>query len=283
MHGSIDSRRPQRIIGAPAKATFLAALRRGVPREDAAAEAGFSLTGFYGARRRDPAFAADWAEALAAPEAAGRRARAYEERGKGELRIASANRRLVQRQRRRHVRFTLERQELFLEHFAASGDTKAAAEAAGISEATVHLHRRLHAEFAECYDEALASAYPKLEADALRLRLEAQARLRAAVARGACRDPREIKRSSRAQSRGEVEGRGLTKCPTCGHDPDDDAQFDRNMRLLARRDRKRRRVDSRFTPGGRRQRWTFEEAIELLDKRMRALGLRSGPEEDGAA
>ena len=265
MHGPVESPRPQRLIGPEAKATFLAALRRGAPREDAAAGAGFSLTGFYGARRRDPAFAANWQAALATVPAADRRAKAYAERGEGgDPRIASANRRLVQRQRRRHVRFTLERQELFLEHFAASGDTRASAEAAGVSESTVHLHRRQHAEFRACYDEALAIAYPKLEADALRLRLESQARLRAAVQRGAETGPRS--------------GSGQTRCLACGHDPDDDAQFDRTMQLLARRDRKPRRVDSRFTPGGRRQRWTFEEAIELLDKKMRALGLRSGPE-----
>ena len=82
-------------------------------------------------------------------------------------------------------------------------------------------------------------------------------------------------------SRGAFEGCSRLACPTCGHDPDDDAQFDRNMALLARWDRRQRRVDSRFTPGGQRQRWTFEEAIELIDKRMRALGLRSdGPPKD---
>ena len=261
MHGPVESPQPQRFITAEAKAAFLVALRRGAPREDAAAEAGFSLTGFYGARRRDPEFAANWTAALATQPAAERRTRAYAERG--ETRIASANRRLVQRQRRPHVRFTHKRQEVVLEHLAANGDTKAAAALAGISESTVHLHRRLHPEFAECYDEALASAWPKLEAEAVRLRLEAQARLRAAVERGALTGP---------------EGSAGTRCPTCGHDPDDDAQFDRTMQLLARRDRKPRRVDCHFTPGGRRERWTFEEAIEVLDRKMRALGLRrSGP------
>ena len=50
------------------------------------------------------------------------------------------------------------------------------------------------------------------------------------------------------------------------------------MKLLARHDRKPRRVDSRFKPGGRRHRWTFDEAITALDRRLRALGARtSGP------
>jgi hypothetical protein len=47
------------------------------------------------------------------------------------------------------------------------------------------------------------------------------------------------------------------------------------MKLLARWDRRPRRPDSRFKPGGRRQRWTFEDAIALLDKKLRALGLRT--------
>ena len=67
------------------------------------------------------------------------------------------------------------------------------------------------------------------------------------------------------------------RCPTCGGIGDSDADFARVMKLLARWDRQPRRVDSRFAPGGRRQRWTFEESIALLDKRMRALGLRSTP------
>src|SRR5688500_17100841 len=105
MSGRTD-KRPQPRIDAAAKALFLAKLREGLCREDAAAAAGFSLTGFYGARYRDAAFAADWKDALAMPPAAERRARVYEERG--EVRIAPANRRLYQRRRRRNVRFDIE-------------------------------------------------------------------------------------------------------------------------------------------------------------------------------
>jgi hypothetical protein len=50
------------------------------------------------------------------------------------------------------------------------------------------------------------------------------------------------------------------------------------MQLLARWDRKQRRVDSKFTPGGRRQRGEFNDAIAYLDKALRGLGLRSGEE-----
>jgi len=256
MHGSPDSPPPQRRIHAAAKAIFLAALRRGLTREDAAAKAGFSLTGFYGARRHDPRFAVDWAQALAGPPAAARRARAYADRdarGAGEFRIAPANRRRLQR-RRRYVRFTAERQQAYLAHLALTGDSKAAAAAAGVSESTVHLHRRRNPDFRACYTEALAMAYARLEAESLHLGLMAQARLRHALATAPA-------------------GHKPACCPTCGHRPDEAETFDRAMRLLARHDRKQRRAEGKFRPGGRRQEWTFERAIEALDKALRGLGV----------
>jgi hypothetical protein len=45
-----------------AKAAFLKALRDGARRDEAAEAADFSLIGFYGAGRRDPAFTAQWKE-----------------------------------------------------------------------------------------------------------------------------------------------------------------------------------------------------------------------------
>ena len=154
-------KRPQPCIGPPAKAAFLAGLRDGLTREESAAAAGFSLTGFYGARRRDPAFAADWQAALALPPAAGRRARAYETRG--EVRIAPANRRILQRRRRRHTRFTAERRALYLEHFIATGDKTAAAAAVGVSASTVDYQIRNDPDFALAHREALALCYDRLE------------------------------------------------------------------------------------------------------------------------
>lgn len=260
MHGSLDSRPPRR-IDAAAKAVFLAALRRGAPREDAAAQAGFSLTGFYGARRHDAQFAAGWAEALARPPAAARRAKAYAARG--EMRIAPANRRRLQRRRRPHVRFTAERQQSCLAHFAMTGDTRAAAAAAGVSESTVHLHRRRNPDFRACYEEALATAYARLEAEALHLGLIAQARLR------------------HAQDEAGP-GQRPACCPTCGHRPDEAETFDRAMRLLARHDRKQRRAERGFKPGGRRQEWTFERSIAALDKALRGLGVPIVGEENGS-
>ena len=67
----------------------------------------------------------------------------------------------------------------------------------------------------------------------------------------------------------------LVACPTCGRTDDPDAEFDHVMKLLARWDRQPRRPDSCFKPDGRRQRWTFDQAITLLDKKLRAMGART--------
>lgn len=243
-------RRPQPRIDAAAKAAFLAGLREGLCREDAAAAAGFSLTGFYGARYRDPAFAADWKAALALPPAAERRARAYEERG--EVRIAPANRRLLQRRRRRNVRFDAGRRELYLAHFIATGDRVAAAAAAGVSPSTVDYHRRRDPAFAEVHREALALCYERLEVEAVRLRLAAQARLRAAL-----------------DAAGDSPPVALLEA--------DGAEFDRIMKLLARYDRQPRRPEANFKPGGRRRLYTFEESAIALDKALDALGVERIP------
>jgi hypothetical protein len=253
MRGSDDSGPGlPRLIGPAAKAAFLAGLRDGLCREDSAAAAGFSLTGFYGARRRDPAFAADWQAALALPPAAHRRARAYAERG--EVRIASANRRLLQRRRRRHVRFTAERREIYVTRLAESCDSRAAAASAGIHPSTATLHRRTDPVFDSACREALAEGLVFLEAEVVRLRLEAQKRLRSAIARAGPVPPPELLAEA-------------------------GAEFERIMKLLDRIDRKPRRPQSRFTAGGRNQPWTFDRSIRLLDKTLRALGLRtdSGP------
>jgi hypothetical protein len=270
MNGKDESRPGPRFIDEAAKAAFLAGLRRGERREDAAAAAGFSLMGFYGARSREPAFKADWTEALATSAAEERRVRAYAERGeraeRGELSIASANRRIYQRRWRRNVRFDAAAQAVFLAHFAMTCDTKAAAAAAGVSESTVTYRCRNDSAFAEAYREALAEGYAFLEAEIVRQRLAAQQKLRAAI-EAACPE-----RSRRA---------GDTVPPRLARETA--AEFDRIMKLLARWDRKPRRCDSRFKPGGRRQRWTFDMAIRLLDKKLRALGVPRTPlpPEDG--
>lgn len=249
MGGTGDS--GQGSIGAAAKAAFLAALHAGARREDAAEAAGFSLTGFYGARRRDPDFAAAWTGALAAGAAAGRRRSAYDRRGTP--RTAPANRRPLQR-RRGHLRFDAERQSLFLAHFACNADTRAAAAEAGVSESTVHNHRRTDEAFAAAYAEALDCAYVRLEAELVRQRIAAQARLRAAL--------------------DEAEPPGAAALAETAQ------EFERVLKLLARRDRKPRAPDR---SGARRRVWTFEAAIELLGERLDALAIPVAPLDAEAA
>ena len=240
---------PPRRIDCAAKSAFLAGLREGLTREDAAAAAGFSLTGFYTARARDPGFAAGWKDALALPPAAARRARAYEERG--EVRIAPANRRLLQRRRRRHVRFDAARREIYVTVLAETCDSLAAAEAAGVHPSTARLHRRQDPIFDSASRDALDEGYAVLEAEAVRARLAEQARLRAAIERaGADPPPRLL--------------------------ADEAAEFERVMRLLARHDRKPRRPEAVFTPGGRRKPWTFEAAMAAIDKALDALARKTG-------
>jgi hypothetical protein len=253
---------PQRQIDSGAKAAFLADLREGLCREDAAAAAGFSLTGFYGARRRDPSFGSDWEAALALPPAAERRARAYEERG--EVRIASANRRILQRRRRRHVRFTAERRDIYVTRLAETCDSVAAAEAAGIHPSTARLHRRLDPAFDQVCREALAEGYVFLEAEAVRLRLAAQERLRAALDRA---DP----------------------VPSAPLLAEEGAEFDRIMKLLARFDRERRSgAVATAAPGARRR--TFDQSLAELEKALAHLDVphigpppKAGRGEDEAA
>lgn len=100
--------------------------------------------------------------------------------------------------------------------------------------------------------DALAEGYPRLEAELVRLRLRAQERLRAAIDRaGPAPPPPELL-------------------------AEEGAEFDRVMKLLDRLDRKPRRPEANFTPGGRRQAWTFERAIVQLDKALDAFALRTG-------
>jgi len=243
MSGTSDSGRPRRRIDAAAKAAFLAALRAGAHRDEAARQAGFTWRGFHSARRRDPAFRLGWTWALelSAADARADRASSGGPAPADETAIAPNNNRRLQRRQRR-LRFTDARKQIFLDFFAGTADAFAAAEAAGVGYSTVYDHRRKDPEFAEAYDETLASAYAMLEAEALRQRLDAQ------------RDLREGR-----MPKGEMA-----------------QEFERVLKLLARYDRKDGRIGPREIGRGRQRRWTFDEAIEALDKKLRALGLRRG-------
>jgi len=233
-----DSRR--RIDGA-AKVRFVEGLRAGLKRDEAAKQAGFTANAFYHARKADRLFALAWAWAtdLSADDARSARAAAARP-GPDEAAIAPNSRRILQLRPVRRARFDDRRKRLFLDHFAGTADARAAAAAAGVAPCTVTQHRRKDSEFAAGCDEALAVAYASLEAEAVRQRLEAQRNLRD----GIC-------------PKGEIT-----------------QEFDRVLRLLARYERKSGRIGLRSVGPGRERRWTFDEAIALLDKKIRALGVR---------
>jgi hypothetical protein len=274
-------------IEAGDKAAFLDALRRGFRLEDAATACGFSLAGFYGARGRDAAFKAGWAEALRvsadAERAGGGRRRSGSAGGgsggggggggggadgAGAWIIAPNNGRRLQKRRMRHVRFDAERQRLFIDHFAGSCDTSEAAEAAGVCESTVYKHRLRNDAFARVFQAALEQGYVRLEVEAVRQRLEAQRLM-----------GREL---------------GSGKVP-----PGEVAQeFERVLKLLTRWDRRRGASGAEPGPEGgdgyygpraglrlgprpgprtvrheRLRNWTFDEAIAALEKKLKALDI----------
>ena len=238
-----DSRPPRRLIDTPVKARFVAALREGRRREEAAAEVGFPLKSLYAARARDPLFRLAWEWAL---DLRAWYARAAAPAWSGDdgtpVRIAPQGGRPLQRRRMSWVRFTEARQQIFLDHFAGTADAGAAAAAAGVSIATVNAHRRKHPEFAAAQSEALDHAVALLEAEAVRQRLAAQRRL--------CEN---------LEPTGELA-----------------SEFERVMKLLARFDRRGGATGPRPRAPSQNEVWTFEEAIVELDKRLRSLGLRRG-------
>lgn len=248
-----DSQKPpRRLIAEDDKARFLESLRAGAGREEAAAAAGFPLGSLYNVRARDTVFRLGWEWALdlaAIDERGGELSRRTADGEPGD-RIAPTRGRLLQRQKMRWVKFNARRQQIYLDHFAGTADSEAAAAAAGVTTHTVRAHARKHPEFEAAESEALRYAYAKLEAEAVRQRLEAQRRL-----------------SENLEPTGEIA-----------------LEFERVMKLLARYDRKDGRIARREVGHGSRQRLSFDESIRALDKALNALGVRKGllppPEEE---
>jgi hypothetical protein len=236
-----SGRAPQRRIDAAARARFLEGLRAGLKRDEAAALAGFSANAFYYARRSDRVFALGWAWAhdLSAADAHAARAVASLP-GTGE--IAPTGGRVLQRRNIRRARFDDARKRIFLDHYAGTADAHAACAAAGIAISTFTQHRRKDREFAAGCVEALAIAYADMEAEAVRGRLEAQRNLRDGI------------------------------CPA----GEAEKEFDRQMKLLERHDRKGGGIGLREIGPGGQQRGDFWEGIAWLDKKLRALGVRHG-------
>lgn len=151
--------------------------------------------------------------------------------------IKPQNGRPMQLRKTRKLRFTAAKKEVFLAHFAGTCDLAAAAEAAGVCPDTIRNHRLTDPEFDAACQAALAQGYQTLEEEAVRERLAAQARLKAGIL-----------------PQGEAA-----------------AEFDRQMKLLAQW----RRRDGRLGPRARSRealkRWSFDEAMAALEKRLRAL------------
>ena len=164
--------------------------------------------------------------------------------------IAPNVNRPLQRRSSKRLKFNENRQQAFLNHFAATADANASAAAAGVCVATVNKRRRKYPDFAAAWQDALTHAVALLEAEAVRQRLAAQSRL-----------------SDNLEPSGEMA-----------------QEFERVMKLLARWDRKGGGIGPRPRAPAPKEAWTFEEAIEALEKRLRALGhLKGGdlPPEDG--
>lgn len=225
------SGKSSRPIGAGQKRRFIHALQAGASLEAAAAAAGCSLFGLYGQRRRDPVFRRRWVAAL---QSSGEAERVF---------IRGNNRRRLQRRKMRHLRFDLERQEIFLTHFAGCGDVREAAVVAGVDHSTVYAHRRKDPVFAAGFAEALEQCYARLEVESVRQRLKAQQRLQQALDEG-------------ASPTAEVA-----------------EEFERVMRLLDRWDRRNGRVGVRAVSPAKRKPLSFEESLELLERKLRNLDI----------
>ena len=205
---------------------YVKRLSEGCNYQQAAEGTDHDYRAFYEERRRNPDFAAACVEAI--------------EQSAGMRFIAGGRGRSLQLRRSRCIRFTPERQAIYLSWFAATGNTEESADKAGVCASTVRKHRQNHPEFARACREALAEAYLKLDSQLLAGRIEAQRRLL------------------------EVE-------PADEPGP----EFDRALKLLQRWDRNR--------SGGRRgsrpteERWDFADAITLLERRLRNMGIPIEP------
>jgi hypothetical protein len=157
--------------------------------------------------------------------------------------IRPGNGRRLQMRKTRKLCFSQAKKDVFLAYFAGTCDLAASAEAAGVCRDTVRNHRRKYPEFDAACDAALEQGYKQLEEEAVRERLAAQERLRAGLIPA---------------------GEAAT-------------EFDRQMKLLSQW----RRRDGRLGPMARSRetlkRWSFEESMELLRKRLKGLKIPIPP------
>jgi len=157
--------------------------------------------------------------------------------------VSGGAKRKLQLRRNRRVRFTEEKRETFLAHFEGSCNLTDAADEAGVADSTVWSMRARNPEFARRFQQALDQGYVRLEVEAVRQRLEAQRKMREDIL-----------------PTGEIS-----------------QEFERVMKLLQRWDRHNGRAGPRAPGRGHETRWTFEESLALLEKKLRNMGVPIEP------
>jgi hypothetical protein len=147
----------------------------------------------------------------------------------------------------RRLRFGAGRRRRFLASFGCSCNLAWACEETGVDPTTVYRHIARDPGFARDCRAALARGYDFLEGEPARQRAAAAAR--------------HAKR-----------GIATTAEPT--------EDFDEGMKLLARWTRPDGSIGPRFVRRGRMKSGSFEEAIALLEKKLRGRGIRIAGEEE---
>lgn len=214
---------------------FVAAVERGATIAAAAREAKAAVATVYYRRKTCPLFARAWAGAVA-------KSSGYADLDPpGAATVIRGHAGRLIRKRKRPVEFDRERRQAFLDHFAGSCNLEASAKAAGVCVNTVYRALASDPAFADGFEEALRIGYRLLEAEALRQQRAAQRKYR-------------------------ISPKG---------DPGAQAQsFERTMQLLREYNRGQGKVGRRAARrGDPRSRWTFDEAMEALEKKLKHFGV----------
>lgn len=236
---------------APRRAEFLEHLRQTGNFNAAAKAVGIDRCTAEQRRKRDAEFAILCAEAL--DEAHRRLAGAegaFDCLGQGEFNVIKRRRNgRTQIIRAGTKRWCKAVEERFLAALGMCGNVAAAARAVGFGESCVWRRRRAWPAFERAMDQVLEDAEIRIE-----YRLAAMGS--------------DIAAAGTARSDGSDAGLGTatSDCPPVPFDPD------LAFRFLRWREEKRRGRNPR---GGRpEKRWTFDESIALLDKKLQAFGRR---------
>jgi hypothetical protein len=163
-------------------------------------------------------------------------------RSSGKTFVHGSHGRKLQLRKTRRAVFTAGRQDVFLAHFAGTADMAASAAKAGVSESAVDKMRKRNPDFDRRFRETLDQAYVKLDALLAARRMAEQRRLR------------------------DIEPSGAPE-----------PEFERAMKLLKRWDRRQGPPDSRSVGRGARERWDFPEAVALLERKLRNMGIPIEP------